>query len=231
MSEVERIRRVYRAYDADAAAHWRWDPTRPGNVLNAVRRSEALVDLLRRNSLWPLGDKKVLEIGCGDGDILTLFRELGVCEENLHGIDLRPNALARALQRLPQAKLVEGNGCDLPYPGSSFDLVPLFTVFSSIFADEMMPAIARECERVLRPGGAVVWYEMRYPNPANREVHAVSRSEIRKYFRGLRPDLRPMTLVPHIARHLGSFTPVLFPLLYAIPALRSHWLGLLVKSA
>jgi len=230
MSEVERLRQVYRAYDADMAVQARWDPENAGNVANAERRREDLIVLLKTNSFWPLTSRKILEIGCGEGDVLSLFRDLGATETNLHGVEIRPDALAKARQRLPQAQFLECDASALPFGDNTFDLVALFTVISSIDSKQMVASIARECDRVLQEGGVVVWYDMRFPNPSNLQVHRVSRSSIAHYFPGFRVDLRSTTLIPPLARRPGPLTSSVFPYLHAMPLLRSHWLGLLVKG-
>jgi hypothetical protein len=89
--------------------------------------------------------------------------------------------------------------------------------------------VAREACRVLKPGGAVLWYDFRYNNPWNPHVRGITRQQIHQLFPGLEMDLRTITLLPPLARHLGRMTPILYPLLAAIPPLRTHYLGLLIK--
>jgi ubiquinone/menaquinone biosynthesis C-methylase UbiE len=137
--------------------------------------------------------------------------------------------LAQARKRLPQAELIEANAEELPFPESVFDLVGLFTVLSSIGAPDVRRNIANEAIRVLRPGGAVLWYDMRVANPWNRHVQPVSRAALERLFPGFALAVVPMTLVPQVARRLGPLTSVLLPLLHALPFLRTHWLGILRK--
>jgi len=69
-----------------------------------------------------------------------------------------------------------------------------------------------------------------YDNPRNPDVRGVRAGEIRSLFPGFEIHLRRITLAPFIARRLPeSLLPVLYPLLAAIPLLRTHYLGLLVK--
>jgi hypothetical protein len=37
--------------------------------------------------------------------------------------------------------------------------------------------------------------------------------------------MRSITVVPPIARRLGPLTPVAYPILHAVPPLRSHFVG------
>ncbi len=202
------------------------DPAQPGNAANRARLKDGLAALLPG-----IAGMDVLEIGCGPGDVLELMKEIGAREERLTGVDLREGAIRQAAARLPRATLRVENAERLPFADASFDAVLLFTVLSSVLNGESQEAIAAEAARVLRPGGVVVWYEMRLPNPWNRHVRPVSRRDVARLFPGLEPDLSGATLVPQLARMLGPLTGAMFPLLHAFPVLRSHWLGLLRKRA
>lgn len=229
--ELERIRAVYAAYDRSARVQRRWDPDNSGNVAIEREKARRIERLLLRTGQWPAGEDCVLEIGCGAGDVMDGLRALGIPEENLHGVDLLHDRIEAARGRLPQAHLQCGNGAELPYASRQFALVLLFTVLSSIQSPAMSQALAREAARVLRPGGAILWYDLRRPNPWNPEVRAVSRGELRRLFPDFHQELMSATLLPPLARRLGAATPRLYPLLAALPCLRTHWLGLLVKPA
>jgi len=223
--EAERIRRVYAEYDADPAVQRRWDPVQPGNGANRARLKGQLAALLP-----DLARMSILEIGCGPGDVLELMKEIGAPEDHLTAVDLREGAIGHAGRRFPRARLQVANAERLPFEDDAFDAVLLFTVLSSVLTRDSQEKIAAEATRVLRPGGVVVWYEMRLPNPWNRNVRPIGRGELGRLFPGLEPRLSSATLIPQIARNLGPFTGTLFPVFHALPLLRSHWVGLLRKS-
>ena len=53
---------------------------------------------------------------------------------------------------------------------------------------------------------------------------------MRALFPGYRIELRRITLAPFLARRIPEpLLPLLYPLLGAVPLLRTHYLGLLVK--
>jgi hypothetical protein len=89
--------------------------------------------------------------------------------------------------------------------------------------------LSREINRVLRSGGAVVWYDFRMNNPFNPHVRGISRKGIRNLFPGFQSRLVSITLMPPLARRLGALTELLYPGFASLPFLRSHYLGLLVK--
>ena len=78
----------------------------------------------------PLAAKTVLDAGCGEGE--TLERLAGLLPEHPVGIDLNPESVEYARERLPGAKISEGNLLDLPFGESEFDLVLCLEVLEHI---------------------------------------------------------------------------------------------------
>jgi ubiquinone/menaquinone biosynthesis C-methylase UbiE len=152
---------------------------------------------------------------------------LGVPDGNLFGVDLLPNRIKFARETYPSFTFVEGNAEQFDFPDNSFDLVPAFTVFSSILDQNMAGNVARNISRVLKRSGAVVWYDMRYPNLQNPHLRAMTKRRIRELFRSFTLDLEPVSLLPPLARRLGRLADRAYPVLAALPLLRSHYLGLL----
>jgi ubiquinone/menaquinone biosynthesis C-methylase UbiE len=189
----------------------------------------ALGERLERHGFQPLATRDILEVGCGTGGILAGMLEFGAAPERLTGVDLLESRIAEARQRFPDLRFATGNAEQLEFADASFDLLLLFTVFTSILDADMRRRAAAEAVRVLRPGGAVVWYDFRYNNPWNRHVRGIGRQTLRALFPRLTPDLVSLTLVPPLARRLGPLTSLLYPLLVRLPPLRTHYLGLLLK--
>lgn len=227
MSETDRIKQAYGSLDERAIA--RWDLRNAGNQLILAERRRLTRRLLEQEGWVPLGDRRVLDVGSGGGAELAWFRELGASESRLAGIDLLPDRVEAARQAYPQLEFHLGNAEHLPFPDSSFDLVLTYTIFSSILDPGMAANVASEIQRVLRPGGGLLWYDFRYNSPANRNVRGVSAARVRSLFPGLKGELLGVTLLPPLARRLGPLTPIAYPALASIPPLRSHLLGLLRK--
>jgi ubiquinone/menaquinone biosynthesis C-methylase UbiE len=190
-------------------------------------RRTRLEGILRERFDRPLADCRILDVGCGFGALLGWFHELGVPATNLVGIDLLPNRIEKARSNFPDFTFLQANAEELDFPDDSFDLVPVFTVFSSILDRQTANIVAASMCRVLKPDGAVVWYDMRYPNPWNRHVTAMTKRRIRDLFPSFSIELESVTLLPPIARLLGRTADRLYQPLTAIPMLRSHYLGLL----
>jgi hypothetical protein len=90
--------------------------------------------------------------------------------------------------------------------------------------------LADEIVRVLAPGGALLWYDFAYDNPANANVKGIKRAEVRRLFPSLRGRIKAVTLAPPLARLLAPRAWTLATLLEAIPLLRTHLMGVLIKS-
>lgn len=93
---------------------------------------------------------RLLDVGCGSGMLLALAAERGA---EPSGLDVTPELLAIARERLPAADLREGDMESLPFDDAAFDAVTGVNAFQ--FAGDPGRALT-EAVRVLRPGGALV---------------------------------------------------------------------------
>ena len=91
-------------------------------------------------------------------------------------------------------------------------------------------AIAAEITRVLRPGGALLWYDLRVPNPRNPNVRPVSRRELAALFPGLVGPVETATLAAPLARHVAPWSELVAGALERCPWLRTHLLAVLALS-
>ncbi len=228
--EVQRIQRVYQGYQESGAATTRWDKRNPGNRAIVAERQSAVRRLLRDRGWLPLTDRRVLEVGCGAGAELARLLELGAEPKNLYGVDLLAERISDARARYPGLHFGVANAEHLGFPDSHFDLVMAFTLFSSILDGVMARQIATEIVRVLKPGGAVLWYDFRYDNPRNPNVRGVPRPRIEALFPESQLRLRSTTLLPPLARRLGRATPLIYPMLAIVPLLRTHYVGLVLRA-
>lgn len=228
--EIERLKDFYRDYAADGRATARQSLTRTGNRAILQERWAVISDLLGSIGWIPLGDRRILDVGTGGGGELARLIGLGANPERCCGVDLMAERIEEARRLYPSIDFRVGNAEKLDFPDAEFDLVFVSTVFSSILDESLRHAIAQEIDRVLRPRGAVLWYDFRYPSPINRNVRPISRRALRRLFPRFGGTVRSVTLIPPLARRLGSITAAAYPRLASIPILRSHLVGLLLKS-
>jgi SAM-dependent methyltransferase len=227
--EITRVRRVYRGYAERGRGAREWAANHPGNRAMVDERTRVLAGLLERSGRLPLGNRRVLDLGCGDGEVLAGLVRWGAAPARLVGIDVRADAVVRAHARWPALGFDVADATALPCRDASFDLALCFTLFTSILDDGVARRVAREVRRVLRPGGALLWYDFRVGNPWNPHVRAMSRRSVHELFPGWPATFRLVTLLPPLARRLHSLTPLLYPVLAAFPPLRTHWAGLLER--
>src|SRR5688572_10298684 len=87
---------------------------------------------------------RVLDVGCGFGANLPVFREAGF----VIGMDVSFDAL-RAIPPRPQVALVVAEADALPFKAGSFDLVGLMAVAEHV---EQHQKVLEESYRVAKPG-------------------------------------------------------------------------------
>jgi SAM-dependent methyltransferase len=201
----------------------------PGNLFLIHQRERLLLRLLAGDGLDDLGGARILEVGCGDGWWLRKFAEWGARPENLLGVELLPDRVERARSLNPGIKVDLGDASRLGQLDGSFDIVLQSTVFSSILDAAMRREVAGEMLRVLRPGGAIIWYDLRMDNPGNPDVGGVGRREIESLFPGCGCRFHRTTLAPPLARRLAPVSWALCHLLSKLPMLLTHYLVIISK--
>lgn len=103
--------------------------------------------------LPPQKDMDVLDVGCGTGVHLGLYREAGC---RLHGIDTSASMLATARKRLGEAAdLRLGSAAAMPYEDGSIDLVICMLVLHEMDPSTRLSVLA-ETRRVLRDNGHIL---------------------------------------------------------------------------
>lgn len=220
MGEQERIRAAYDRRAVDG----RYSPMRPDVV-----RAQAARAIAWTEALWGSGHElgAFLDVGCGTGDVLSWAVHIGA--RPVAGVDLLERRLGRWPWAGPGGICAVADGAALPFPPATFDTVSCSTLFSSILDDAVARRVAAEVERVLRPGGVVLWHDLALPNRANPDVRRIDRAGIAALFPGRRAHLRRAVLVPPVARRL-AFRPSLAALVEQLPPARSHLTGALFPA-
>ncbi len=196
----------------------------PANAGNRAIRDELARAALAEAPLPRSGD--VLDAGCGSGWWLRRLAAEGMAPGRLHGVDLLDERLRAAAAACPGAAITKGDVTRLPYEDRRFAAVFLLTVLSSLPDREAIRRALGEARRILVPGGSLVIWEPRVPNPLNRHTRLVTRADLRAAT-GLEPRSRTLTVLPPLSRRLGRATAALYPPLARVPALRTHRLHVL----
>ena len=126
-------------------------------------------------------------------------------------------------------RVIEANALDLDLPEGSFDIVLVSTVFTSILDSEFQERLATKIWVLVKPGGAVLWYDFIFDNPANPDVKGMPRRRVLELFPQAKVSTRKITLAPPIARAVCRFHPGLYSAFNLFSSLRTHLVGWLEK--
>ena len=153
-SEETRIGSVY----AKRQGSFRYSWFNQAHVFRVQELERDILAVLEASNFEHLQDKRILEIGCGQGQWLRQLVKWGAHSENVTGIDVLPERVAEARRLGPEGmQILCGNAARLPFDNMSFDLVVQFVVFSSILDKTVKEMVAHEMLRVLKENGLILW--------------------------------------------------------------------------
>jgi SAM-dependent methyltransferase len=226
-TEEARIKTAYAKRCSGSLYSW----LNPGHLFIVQELERRLLAILRAQGLYLLNDKKILEIGCGEAYWLREFVKWGARPENITGIDLLPDRVARARQLCPQGVEIHcANAASLGFDNESFDLVLQATVFTSVLDHNMKKLMAGEMLRVVRESGRIIWYDYHMNNPRNPDVRGIRKHDIAQLFPGCRIELQRVTLAPPLVRLLAPYSWLLCYTLERLKVFDTHYLGVIRKK-
>jgi SAM-dependent methyltransferase len=183
---------------------------------------------LQRSRLWPLGARRILDVGCGTGFWLRRLIDWGAQPPYTAGIDLLHDRVLTAARLAPRhVGLSCASAVALPFRSSSFNLILQFMVFSSILDLDFRRHVADEMVRVLAPEGAILWYDFCVPNPRNPDLRPVKAAELKHLFPDCVVERTRVTLATPVTRLVAPHSWTLCALLNRFPPLRTHYLGVI----
>ena len=232
VSDKEReLQRLLAAYErrAHSASTERYSRVNPGHLFALHEREATMAAMLRADGLRSLAGLRILDVGCGRGATLRQYLEYEADPSQLWGIDLFPAFVEQARSASPGLQIISGSASDLPFPDRSFDFISQFMLFTSVLDFDMKNRIAREIDRVLVPGGRLLWYDFAFNNPANPDVRGIRLAEVRRLFPAFSMASSKITLAPPLGRAIGRFGPAIYHLVSRIRPLCTHYLCLLKK--
>ena len=207
-------------------------PVRPEDMIIRVRTARQYANALQACGLLPIGERAVLDVGCGDGNFLLRCRdEWGQQEAPLCGIDLMVNRIERLKRQASYLDVRAGSADQLPWEDNTFDLVHQSMLLTSVLDESLRRGIAAEMRRVTRNGGHVLWYDFIW-NPVNKAAVGLSLRRVRSCFPGwVVAHRRRTTLPPPIARRLLRISETLVAAVEALTIFNSFELLLLRKPS
>ena len=176
-----------------------------------IARREIILETLRRH-VSGLAGKKMLEIGCGNGNILRYLGER--TELQLTGGDLFMEGL-KFCRRQVGIPLYQIDATALPFR-DCFDIIGIFDVLEHIEDDD---SVLRECHKALRAQGRLILTVPACPalwGPFDEFSHHQRRYTRRELHDKLRRAGFAIERAPH-------FMFFLFPLVYALRTLTKRF--------
>ena len=141
----ERLRTLYATdyYGGADAARFRYGPLQQVVRLFRWRRAR----MLRRRLGGDVAGRRVLDVGCGRGDIIRWLQRWGA---DVHGTEASDTAARTAGRMVGSDRVFIGDLADAKYPPSSFDCITLWHVLEHVRRPDLLLS---EIGRLLRPGG------------------------------------------------------------------------------
>ena len=137
-----------------------WGIKTPAGQKRFQRRASIIADYVKS-----LNAAKILEIGCGTGPLTkhildhSCFSELICCDISPYSIEIASKQ-ARPSQS-QQVSFLIADVEDLPFPSEKFDVI----VGNSILHHVNVDVVLKECYRLLKPEGIIVFFEPNMLNP------------------------------------------------------------------
>lgn len=92
---------------------------------------------------------KILDIGCGNGILFSLLKDLGV---NYLGIDISSELVVEAKKKFPKADFQVGDATKINFPQNNFDLIFAFAFLHHLPSRESREEFIKKIYSILKPG-------------------------------------------------------------------------------
>jgi ubiquinone/menaquinone biosynthesis C-methylase UbiE len=178
--EAKRIQERYRERDAAKGETGFWTFHNPV-VLHIAQERERVFWQAARELEIDLSGIDILDVGAGGGGELFNLCRWGASANRMFGIDLSWERVRRA-HKAHHLNILQANGTKLPFRDGQFGAVVQNVVFSSIISSEMRQNVAEEMNRVLAPGGMLLWYDARRCRGNDPNFLPVPQHEVEQLF-------------------------------------------------
>jgi 2-polyprenyl-3-methyl-5-hydroxy-6-metoxy-1,4-benzoquinol methylase len=143
-------------------------------------------------------DLDIIEVGCGSGWLCSQLTAFG----RVTGTDLSDRVLARAAERVPQARFVAGDFMALDFGRATQDVAISLEVLSHV-ADQ--PAFLRKIASLLKPGGYLMLATQNRPALERNTIAPPRPGQLRRWVD--RHELGALLQADFVVEALFSVTP------------------------
>lgn len=240
MLERDRIKTMYKKLSSSAWAK-RWTYLNDTALHIYQERERLILRTIKKYGHSDIRSKVILDIGCGNGWMLQEFVKYGADPTKLHGIDIRDEAIHSAVFNGKfghNIHFLMADALNIPYADSVFDVILVFTLFSSIPNISQRYGIAIEIMRVLKPGGIAIVYDMNanVKNPLKRiplirrmfshnpNMKIITKKEMKDMFSKCNLEFKTLTTHWYLLAPVLRFSRFIAVILDMIPLLQTHYL-------
>lgn len=199
-----------------------------GDKLIKKERDESIYQFLINNKNFSKRNE-ILDFGCGEGFIMDQLVNWGVDRDQLTGVDVSEKRIKKAKSRFDSLKFLHIND-KIPFSDDKFTLIVISTVFSSITSNSNRVFWAHEIDRVLKKGGAIIFYDMKVNNPFNFKTKKISKNELKNLFKNYSIKTKSLTVLPQLSRIISLFSPNIYPFLTKLRFLHTHYISELIRE-
>ena len=224
MEVSSEVQKIIERYSKRTEIEKRYSPFFPAIYLTEQEKERYLIECLKQTGLLPLQDRKILEIGAGNGNQILFLLKLGAKPENILVNELLPDRIEGLKTKLPATiQIIEGNALDLDIPLESIDIIIQSMVFTSILDIDFKKALAAKLWSFIQKGGGLIWYDFTFDNPKNPDVKGINYKQIVELFPNGHIHKWRLTLAPPLARSLSNMI-FMYKFLNLFPFLKTHLL-------
>lgn len=147
-------------------------------MFTALNRS---IDFIREQ-LGDLQMLKLLDVGCGNGEMLDVMVKQGFQPNNAMGFDLSTNRIAYARQRYPSYHFDRADITQKLPTEEKFEVLSSFDLFSHLSTESQLLDGLRNVHKVLKDDGVFLWYDIasadHFSSPSGADTWGFNKSQM-----------------------------------------------------